>query len=101
MKENNWAELVRKVYELIKSPCIKELGDRYAIDIFPFGEELVLRIQLRDAHGKLVDVFDIPANSEGFVNPKVVLDFIVLAFEIGLEHETWQAGFRRIRKTRF
>lgn len=101
MKESNWAELVKKAYDLMKSPCIKELRYRYPIDIFPFGEELVLRIQLRDAHGKLIDVFDIPANSKGLVNPEVVIDSVAVAFEIGLEHELWQSGFRRIRKTRF
>lgn len=101
MKEDSSAKLQKTAKELLECPIIQELSYHYSIEIFPDRDELILRIQLRDFDGKLTDAFGIPANSEGFVNPEAVLEFIVVAFEMGLEYEIWQAAWKRLRKNKF
>jgi hypothetical protein len=70
---------------LKNSLFIQKLSRHYPTEIFPTENELIMRIHLRDHNRKLVDVFNIPVNSEGFVHAETVIEFIVLAFEMGLE----------------
>ncbi len=87
---------------LMNSPFIQRLSRRYPVEIFPDKEDgFVLRVELCDRGGKLVDVFDIPANLELLVDYDVVLHFIILAFEVGLEYDVWKAAGERIRKMKF
>jgi len=48
-----------------------------------------------------VDVFDIPANPEGVVHAETVLHYVIVAFEIGLVNEEWNASCKRIREMKF
>lgn len=87
--------IIRETYN---SRIIQRLRRHYPIEIFPSGDGLIVRIQLKDRLGKLVDVFDIPTNHDGFVHIETVIEFVVLAWEVALDDSLWRAGTKRIQK---
>jgi len=95
------AELEQTAKDLMNSQFVRRLSRLYPIKIFPERDTLIICIELRDTHGKLVDVLDIPTDSKGFVHPEVALHFIVIAFEMGLEDNTWKEAAKRLRQMKF
>ena len=80
-KKNEDNKLERTAKRLMRLTSIQDLSYLYPVEIFPNGNELILEIQLNDLEGKLVDIIEIPANSNGFVDPEIVLDKVAHAFE--------------------
>lgn len=101
MKENKKLELEKTAKEMMGSTFVQRLSWRYPIKIFSDGDQLIIRIELRDMKGKPIDVFDIPADSKGFVHFEVVLDYVVTAFEVGLESSVWTEASKRWHLKRF
>jgi len=86
------------VEELNDSRIIQKLRRHYPIAIFLAGDCWNLRIQLKDLNGKLVELFDIPMNSDGFVHVETAIHFIVLAWEVALYDRDLRHTARRMRK---
>lgn len=84
------AKLEKTARELMNSDLVQHPDRHYLVKIFPEKDELVILIHLLEWTGKLVDVLEIQANSEGFVQAEAVIDSIVTAFEVGLEQQMWK-----------
>lgn len=98
MKRNRKSRLEAIAKILRKSPSIQRMSRHCPIDVFPDENGFIFRIELRDQNGRLVDVFDIPANAEALVDHETTLHFVIVAFEVGLENEVWKAAGERLRK---
>lgn len=101
MCKNEKTKIEKTAKELMQSAFIQELNYRYPIEIFPNRTLLVVRIELRDAHGQQVDLIEVEMNDEGCVNIEQALDLIVIAWEMGLHNAEWEETMERIRQMKF
>jgi len=86
------------IRRLLDSQFIQRLKRRYPISIFLARDCWNVRIQLKDSDEKLVELFDIPMNSDGLVHVEIVIYFLVMAWEVALYDRALRNGARRVRK---
>jgi len=95
------SKLESMVKELTNTWSFQQLKRDNTVSLHLDNDGIIIHIKLHDEEGKLVDVFDIKTNSEGFVHPGEVIYYIVLAWQLGLSNSEWNESLKRVRKMKF
>ena len=70
------------IREILQDRRIQRLMDRYDIEVFRCGNRIVIRLPVRDEKGRLIDLYDLEPNREGFLHPAQVVYNFYTMFEI-------------------
>ena len=72
--------------EMLRDRRIQRLITRYGIEVFHCENRIVLRLPVHDDKGRLIDLYDLEPNREGFIHPAQVVYNFYTMFEIVKEH---------------
>ena len=75
--------LEKIVKEIMHYEPIEDLHLYHPDDVFVNGDKIIIRLELKKKD-RLVDVFDVPTNCSGTVDPKIAAHFVKFAFEMGV-----------------